>query len=388
MDISSRGGRTMKKAILYLVLMAGVVALYGAAYAASPVVSNVTAQQRDGTTGAGTIVDITYDVQDADSDSADITIEVSNDGGTTFDVPATTFTGDVGRVEAGTGKAVEWQAGVDVPGEYWDNCQAKVTAEDIPSGAAGEIVVNLPGGATMTMVWIEPRTFTMGSPDTEPDRDSSEGPQHEVVITQGFYLGKFELTQGQWEAVMETTPWAGVDYEEYVEEAPNNPAVYISWEDMQAFIDSLNTAEGADVYRLPTEAEWEYACRAGTTTRWSFGDYEGDLLQYAWYRANAFGVWEMYAHEVGTKLPNPWGLHDMHGNVCEWCQDWLDGDYYSVSPSVDPTGPSTGVVHMSRVLRGGDLASNAPIVRSASRGGSLPGFRDYFIGARLLRQGP
>ena len=367
----------MKKAILYLVLVTYVVALYGVADAVMPVVSNVTANQRDGTTGAGTVVDITYDVEDADSDSADISIEMSNDGGTTFDVPAVTFTGDVGRVEVGTGKAVEWQAGVDVPGEYWDNCQAKVIAEDV---LPGEMVVNLPGGATMTMVWIPPGTFTMGSPDTDDMAEAAEKPQHVATVTQGFYLEKYELTQGQWESVMGTSPWVG---QSNVQDSTHYPAVYISWEDMQAFITALNTAAGSDVYRLPTEAEWEYACRAGTTTRWSFGEDVGQLGQYAWHKDNAWDVGEQYAHEVGTKLPNPRGLYDMRGNVYEWCQDWFGS--YSSSSQTDPTGPSTGSY---RVLRGGCFKCVTTTTRSAYRSNIEPGVRHAYIGARLVRQGP
>ena len=369
-----------------VVLSLAVVLVFAVATAdaASPVVSNVTANQRAGTAGAGTIVDITYDVTDSDSESAIITIAVSNDSGKTFTVDAQTFTGDVGKVnapgDAVHSKSVEWAAGVDVPGVLWEECQVKVTAREVP------IVVNLPGGATMEMVWIEPGTFTMGSPDTEEGRDShDEGPQHEVTITQGFYLGKFELTQGQWESVMGTTPWAG---QSYVQEDPNNPAVYILWNDMQAFIDSLNTAEGSDVYRLPSEAEWEYACRAGTETRWSFGDDESQLGQYAWYKDNAYDVGEAYAHEVGTKLPNPWGLYDMHGNVWEWCQDWYDPNYYSVSPSVDPTGPSTPTPGIETpVARGGAFSHSARYVRSADRFYVML-FFDKYYGARLLRQGP
>jgi len=137
-----------------------------------------------------------------------------------------------------------------------------------------EIIVDLPGGATMAFVWIEPGTFTMGSPSSEPGRWDDEGPQHEVTISRGFYLGKFEVTQGQWQAVMGTRPWAG---ESYVRENPNHPAVYISWNDVQAFIQKWNEAAEDSLYRLPTEAEWEYACRAGSVTRWSFGDDESQL---------------------------------------------------------------------------------------------------------------
>jgi formylglycine-generating enzyme required for sulfatase activity len=220
----------------------------------------------------------------------------------------------------------------------------------------------------------------MGSPSSEPGRSSAEGPQHEVTISQGFYLGKFEITQGQWEAVMGTTPWSGKDF---VQSNPNHPAVWVSWDDMQEFIGRLNEAAGEELFRLPTEAEWEYAARAGTTTRWSFGDDESQLGDYAWYFANAWDVGEQYAHEVGMKLPSPWGLYDMHGNVWEWCQDWWGTNYYSSSPSVDPIGPATGE---ARVLRGGGYFNIAQRVRSADRGMGRPSDRPYGgRGARLLR---
>ena len=235
----------------------------------------------------------------------------------------------------------------------------------------------LPGGAEIEMVWIEPGTFMMGSPEDEPGRDSDEGPVHEVTITRGFYLGKYELTQEQWESVMGTRPWEGRDY---VKVNADHPSVYISWDDMQALTATLNEVEGVEVYRLPTEAEWEYACRAGTTTPWSFEGNESQLVEYAWYRDNAWDIGERYAHEVGTKLPNPWGLYDMHGNVWEWCQDWY-GPYLS-SAQVNPTGPSTG---SNRVLRSGLFEDYARGVRSASRNSESPGGRLYF-GARLLRE--
>ena len=250
----------------------------------------------------------------------------------------------------------------------------------------------LPGDAEIEMVWIEPGTFTMGTTEEQEQLLRSKGmwqdfweteqPAHEVTITQGFYLGKYEITQGQWESVMDTRPWAG---HRDVQEGPSNPAVYISWEDVQALIDSL-AARGLTGFRLPTEVEWEYACRAGTTTLWSFGNDEAQLGDYGWYRSNAFDVGEQYAHEVGTKLPNPWGLHDMHGNVWEWCQDWYDENYYDVSPVADPTGPSTG---SDRAERGGSFDTAVRAVRSAVRGRCTPVFGlHYDIGVRLLRQGP
>ena len=237
------------------------------------------------------------------------------------------------------------------------------------------ITVDLPGGATMEFVWIEPGTFMMGSPASEEDRN--EGPQHEVTINRGFYLGKYEVTQGQWESVMGTTPWS---VEKRVQSNPQHPAAYISWDDMQEFIQQLNETAGAVLYRLPTEAEWEYACRAGTMTLWSFGEDEGQLGEYAWYRDNNSPDG---TKAVGQKRPNPWGLYDMHGNVWEWCQNWW-GSYTSDS-QVDPPGPASG---SARVLRGGSFVHPAQHVRSAHRFYIAPSSRFPDLGARLLRMGP
>ena len=242
-----------------------------------------------------------------------------------------------------------------------------------------ERMFSLPGGGEMAFVWIGPGVFQMGSPSSERDRDSDEGPLHEVEISRGFWLGKYEVTQGEWEAVMGETPWSG---EDYVRSNSSHPAVYISWNDVQEFIEKLNVAAGSSMYRLPSEAEWEYACRAGTRTRWSFGDDEGQLTHYAWYRANAWNVGERYGHAVGTKRANPWGLHDMHGNVWEWVQDWYSSGYYNSSPRVDPPGPTSGSL---RVMRGGRFSGHAQGVRSADRNYASPGARHSGIGVRLLR---
>ena len=240
------------------------------------------------------------------------------------------------------------------------------------------ITATLTGGATMEMVWIEPGTFTMGSPSSESGRYDDEGPQRQVTLTQGFWLCKYETTQEQWEAVMETTPWSG---ESPVQANANRPAVYISWNDMQALAHKLNEAAGDSRYRLPTEAEWEYSCRAGTTTAWSFGDEEGWLEDYAWYYDNAWDVGEQYAHAVGTKLPNPWGLYDMHGNVWEWVQDWYGA--YSSGACVDPTGPPS---HSYRVIRGGNIINETPGTRSAYRARFAPSDRDFRLGALVEDQ--
>ena len=244
---------------------------------------------------------------------------------------------------------------------------------------AEEITVTLPGGATMEMVWIKPGTFMMGSPEDEPGREDNEGPQHQVTITKGFWMGKIELTQGQWTSVTGTRPWEG----QWVQEEPNRPAVYISWYDVERFIAKLNEAEGDSVYRMPTEAEWEYACRAGTTTPWSFGDDESQLGEYAWYYDNCEKVGDPYAQPVGTKLPNPWGLHDMHGNVFESVLDWGNGGYHTgAAPQTDPTGPPSG--GFTRI-RGGSYMCRAREVRSAQRRGTYRTHAAVGRGVRLLR---
>ena len=245
------------------------------------------------------------------------------------------------------------------------------------------LTAKLPGGVQMTFVWINPGTLSMGSPPTEPGRDDDEGPQRQVTISQGFYLGQSEIPQAQWQAVMSTQPWAGMDF---VRQGSDYPAAGISWIDVQYMAQKLNGQAGAPLYRLPTEAEWEYACRAGTTTRWSFGDDERLLDEYVWHAGNTWNVGLQYSQKVATRRPNPWGLYDMHGNLWEWVQDWYRPDYYRRDPATDPPGPETGT---QRVLRGGYFHNNgARRQRSANRLSQVPEGRFASIGARLLRAGP
>ena len=150
-----------------------------------------------------------------------------------------------------------------------------------------ELAVDLPGGATMGFVRIEPGAFRMGKAPTTPDAFLGDRPQHEVTISEGYWLGKCEVTQEQWAKVMETRPWSGQDH---ATEGPHHPAAHVTWNDVQEFIGRLNSRGSDGVFRLPTEAEWEYACRAGTTTRYSFGDDEGLLDQYAWYAGTTDGI--------------------------------------------------------------------------------------------------
>lgn len=243
---------------------------------------------------------------------------------------------------------------------------------------AKEMSVKLPGGSTMKMVWVNPGTFIMGSPYDEESREENESQQHEVNISKGFWMGKYEVTQEQWESVMNTRPWDG---QVFAKKAAEYPAVYISWNDAQKFIAKLNAGQDSEIYRLPTEAEWEYACRAGTQTPYSYGSDLQKLGDYAWHGKNTYEVKEMYAHKVGQKMANQWELNDMHGNVWEWVQDYYAP--YSEEAQIDPTGPETG---SQRVFRGGSFYYLARFARSAYRGYNSPRHRLFNLGVRVLRQ--
>jgi formylglycine-generating enzyme required for sulfatase activity len=218
----------------------------------------------------------------------------------------------------------------------------------------------------MEFVLIPAGEFMMGSSDADKEAFDNEKPQHRVTISQPFYLGKYTVTQAQWEAVMGSNP-SGF-------KGRNNPVENVSWDDVQEFIKKLNQKEGGNKYRLPTEAEWEYAARAGTTSRYSFGDDAEALGRYAWYWGNSGKT----THPVGGKEPNGLGLYDMHGNVWEWVQDWYGG--YAGSLATDPRGPSSGSY---RVIRGGSWIINAGYCRSAYRGLNTPDDRDNSVGFRL-----
>ena len=212
-------------------------------------------------------------------------------------------------------------------------------------------------------VRIPPGKFRMGSKSSEAY--DNERPRTRVTISRGFYLGKYEVTQGQWEAVMGSNPsW-------FDECGPNCPVNNVSWEDVQEFIGKLNAAAGGNRYRLPTEAEWEYAARAGT-----MGDRYGNLDAIAWYEDNSGNR----THPVGQKEPNAWGLHDMLGNVREWVGDWY-GDYPGGAVT-DPRGPGSG---SGRVIRGACWYYYARNCRAPIRHYDEPGDRFAALGFRLLR---
>ena len=259
-----------------------------------------------------------------------------------------------------------------------DSTQTEQAAEPVPSDLAVIELPSITNTIGMKLNLIPAGSFMMGSPDTEKDRDDGEH-QHKVTISKAFYMQTTEVTQGQWKAVMGTEPWKGKGS---VKEGPNYAAAYVSWDDAVAYCKKLSEKE-SKTYRLPTEAEWEYACRAGTQTEWSFGDDEGDLGDYAWYKENAFSAGERYAHQVELKKPNAFGLYDMHGNVFEWCHDIFHLDYYKQSPEQDPRGPTRGSV---RVIRGGSWISGTSLTRSAYRAWLVTGSSYYSTGFRLVRE--
>lgn len=219
--------------------------------------------------------------------------------------------------------------------------------------------------------WCPSGSFKMGDDESQVN----------VTLSQGYWLGQTEVTQGLWQQVMQTTPWSG---KIYVKEGVTYPATYVSWEDANEFCEKLTERERAAgrlpndwSYRLPTEAEWEYACRAETTTAYSFGDNAQDLGQYAWFAENADDVGEEYAHTVGTKRPNTWNLHDLHGNVWEWCQDIYAEKLPGGRDPLVTSGDSF------RVLRGGGWRVSAWYCRSAYRLWFDPSIRFNYLGFRL-----
>ena len=224
-------------------------------------------------------------------------------------------------------------------------------------------------GIGMTMVRIQPGRFDMGSVAGQADRQEDEGPSHQVRLRSGFHVSAHEVTQAQYQRVMGQNPSRfskGGDF----------PVEGVSWADAQAFCTKLSEEEGRR-YRLPTEAQWEYACRAGGSTRFASGDADSDLDAYGWHSGNA----EKATHSVGQKRPNAWGLYDMHGNVYEWCQDWYAKDYYGRSPGEDPSGPDTG---STRVVRGGSWKGGPAECRSANRGSFDAGQRSEEVGFRVV----
>lgn len=248
-------------------------------------------------------------------------------------------------------------------GDSVDPASAAANTSSIarPGVKQGAVVKNQIG---MELVSVPPGSFMMGNSNGEAD----EQPAHQVTIGQAFYMGKYEVTQAQWQSVMGNNP-------SHFKDCPNCPVEQVSWDDTQKFISKLNESNDGFRYRLPTEAEWEYACRAGTA-----GDYAGSVGEMGWYLENSGNE----THAVGGKRSNDWGLADMHGNVSEWCQDWYQ-ETYEGAPR-DGSAWLSGGEQSSRVLRGGSLLNDAARLRSAYRAYGTPDYSLNDLGFRVVAQ--
>ena len=216
-------------------------------------------------------------------------------------------------------------------------------------------------GVKINMIWVAPGSFLMGSPEDEAGRNIVREKQHDVIITKGFWLAETEFTQGDWGKIMGANPSSN--------KGKNHPVETISYHDIEELIRRIN--KNGENFRLPTEAEWEYACRAGTT-----GPYPGDIEKTVWHIGNSGRA----SHQVATKDPNPWGFYDMQGNILEWCSDWLQED--NTSEKLDPKGPNIGEY---KVQRGGQFTGRIRHTRAADRQRDLPESREFYVGFRLAK---
>jgi eukaryotic-like serine/threonine-protein kinase len=286
------------------------------------------------------------------------------------------------RTRPGPGEKRSAAIKIDKPAE---GARADTASEHLTTGVTP--VPNTINSIGMKLALIPAGEFVMGAHALEVDADKWEAPRHGVKISRPFYLGVTEVTQGQYRAVTGKNPskFSGSD---------DLPVECVGWYDAVAYCNALSAKEGRPPfyriegrsvlvfegndagYRLPTEAEWEYACRAGTTGRFHFGSDAGDLDLYAWYRGDSYDS----SHPVGEKRANDFGLFDMHGNVWEWCADWFGGSYYRESPAIDPPGPSRGD---RRVYRGGSWNHDPRLCRATTRHTMPPDTRDNRLGFRV-----
>jgi formylglycine-generating enzyme required for sulfatase activity len=250
-----------------------------------------------------------------------------------------------------------------------------ISASNATGPGSAALQLSLRRSLATERVSIAAGLFTMGSPNAEPGHQPDEAPQRPVTISQSFAMGKYEVSLAEYQAVVGSIPsGAGTDL--------SGPVTLISWDDATNFCAMLTARDrqsgyisSGSFYRLPTEAEWEYTARAGTTTGYTFGNDSSNLVQYAWFNLNSGGA----THPVGQKLANPWGLYDMSGNSWEWCSDWY-GPYPAI-PSTDPQGPATGT---AKVVRGGSLFSFADLCRSARRVSVSSAGRYSDLGFRIV----
>ena len=416
-----RGKRWMRLMCVGILSCAGLAAL-----AADPVVSNVRVAQRQGTG----ILDITYDLADPDSTNLTVTVNVStNDGVSWFAPSASNLNGAVGSfaVSPGNSHKVAWQGERELPARFFPSVKAKITADDTApplylvfdlSGGTNatsypvryyRTLAEVPGGpnsdayktTNLIMRLISNGAFTMGSPDGEFGHEDKET-QHQVILSHDFYVGVFAMTQKQWERVVgnwpsyftnatscDSRPVETVNYNDI-----RGSGVGTNWPasngvDMDSFMGKLRARTGK-AFDLPTEAQWEYACRAGTTTALNSGKDLTDMFscpnmdevgRYYYNGGNGYtpnGDSSVGTAKVGSYLPNAWGLYDMHGNVWELCLDHYDN--YAGSET-DPKGAIAG---SSRVIRGGGFGLPAFYCRSACRYDCSSDIRDCQLGFRIV----
>ena len=378
---------------LFLFLVA-ILSVCGSLYGNSvPVVDITGVSQR---TDGSFMVDLFYDVIDADGDVLTVSLQVSADNGASWDTCLQVW-GAVGEgIVSGTGKHIEWNAGAEIP-DLVANLEFKVLADDgYAQPPTPPNFIYVPGG-----------TFTMGR--TSGSGDPDELPTHSVTLN-SFYIGKYEVTQAEYTEIMGSNPAHGYGV------GNNYPVYFVSWYSMLKYCNLRSMGEGltpcytisgstnptdwgtvptysnanwdsvicnwsANGYRLPTEAEWEYAARGGTNTPDYLYSGSNDISEVAWYSLNSGGS----THPVGTKSPNGIGTYDMTGNVWAWCWDWHSISYYSSSPSSNPTGPASG---SGRVRRGGGWLDSAYNCRLSDRDGEGPHTIRDVNGFRLCRSVP
>ena len=345
-------------------LLVLVLCIARAVGAGEPLVSNVRLAQRPGEMR----MDITFNLAGDAGAELRITVELSEDGGKTYRPFNQGLIGDYGDgIVAGADKHIVWEPSVEWLGRSPAALRFRVSAQ----------------GAIPGMVWIRPGSFLMGSPPEERGRVVDEGPQTRVTLTKGYWLGKHEVTQGEWAQVMGSNPSMFNGEAEL-------PVENVSWDEAMAYCRELTERERAAKrlpvgyeYGLPTEAQWEFACRAGTTGATACGDslssiqanFDGNYP----YGGGAKGPYLGRTAKVGSYAPNAWGLFDMQGNVAEWCLDWSRS--YPGGSLTDPTGPTLG---SRRVIRGGFWNSPARGCRSARRNDGAPTLRGSGIGFRAV----
>lgn len=331
------------KRILFLSL------LYTCLTLSAQTVSDVDANQ------VGKTIEITYHLDR----TADISVEYSTDGGRTYR-PLHRVSGDVGRGITAGYRTITW----DVLSEL-ENLIADVSFR--VNAMSGKMLITLPTGQSFTMIYVEGGSFMMGCTSEQSDCESDERPEHWVKLD-SYYIGETEVTQELWTAVM------GSNLSFF--KGDQRPVEHVSWSDCHDFIKKLNSLTGKK-FRLPTEAEWEYAARGGKKSKAYKYSGSNTLDNVAWYTNNS----GKKTQNVGTKLPNELGIYDMSGNVNEWCQDRKGWDYYSISPQANPTGPSSG---LHRVYRGGSWSDNDQNCRVATRNSSELSCRIGGYGFRLV----